>query len=135
MADQLYEGMFLVDSGRFASDPEGVTQNLLGLLEKVGATVVAHRPWQDGKLAYPIEGHRKGLHYLTYFRMDPAGSTALDKACRLSDLVIRKLIIKHTETMFDAMVGAISAPESTESASSEPTPAESAPEKEAEAAS
>lgn len=108
MAEQLYEGMFLVDSGRYASDPEGVTGELIGLLEKVGATVVAHRPWQDGKLAYPIEGLRKGVHYLTYFKMPAAQMTDFTRACQLSDLVVRQLVIKHTPTLFEAMVAAIS---------------------------
>ena len=44
LAEKLYEGMFLLDSGRFAEDPEGSTKTLLGLLEKVDGTVVAHRP-------------------------------------------------------------------------------------------
>lgn len=104
MAEKLYEGMFLLDSGRFAEDPEGSTKTLLGLLEKVGGTVVAHRPWQDGRLAYPIEKHRKGLHYLACFQMDSSRLTDLDRACKLSDHVIRYMVIKHPKVLFDALV-------------------------------
>ncbi|MCA9094633.1 MAG: 30S ribosomal protein S6, partial [Planctomycetaceae bacterium] len=62
--------MFLLDSNKYASNPEGTTKSVLGILEKNGATILASRPWQDGKLAYPIEGHKKGLYFLAYFRMD-----------------------------------------------------------------
>lgn len=108
--ENLYEGMFLVESTRFANDPEKVTNAILELIQKSGGTVVTHRPWQDGKLAYPINGRRKGLHYLTYFRMPPAAMPDLDRACKLSDTVMRKLIIRHDQMLFDAMVAAVSAP-------------------------
>ena len=107
----LYEGMFLVDSNKFASDPEGITGNILGVLEKAGATVVAHLPWQDGKLAYQIDRYRKGLHYLTYFKMPGSGADVLTRACKLNDIIIRHMIIRHPQSLFDASVAALSATE------------------------
>ncbi|MFN8858123.1 MAG: hypothetical protein ACK50P_21315 [Planctomycetaceae bacterium] len=56
MAAVTYEGMFLVDSNKYASNPQGTTGEVLGMLEKIGAQVLATRPWQDGKLAYAIDG-------------------------------------------------------------------------------
>jgi small subunit ribosomal protein S6 len=108
--ENLYEGMFLVESTRFANDPEKVTNAILELIQKAGGTVMAHRPWQDGKLAYPINGRRKGLHYLTYFKMPPSGMTDFERACKLSDTVMRKLVIRHDEMLFEAMVQAVTAP-------------------------
>ncbi|GAB4153436.1 MAG: hypothetical protein Tsb009_29860 [Planctomycetaceae bacterium] len=107
MAENLYEGMFLLDSGKFAANPDGMAQGIVDLLEKAGATVEAHRPWQDGRLAYEIEGRKKGLHYLTYFRIDPEAIKPLTRACKLSDIVIRHLFIKQPQSLFDAMVAAL----------------------------
>ena len=103
----MYEGMFLLNSTKFAGDPEGSTETLMAILEKAGASVVAHRPWQDGKLAYEIEGQRKGLHYLVCFKMAGEGAPILNRQCQLSDLVVRHLIIKHRVELFDAMVNAL----------------------------
>lgn len=103
--------MFLLDSGRFASDPEGMTSKLLALLEKVNATVAVHRPWQDGKLAYPIGGMRKGTHYLVYFRMDPSQVKTLNRECQLSDIIVRHLVIKPPQQIYDAMVQTLGNPE------------------------
>ena len=100
--------MFLVDSNKFANDSEGITQAILGVIEKSGGTVVVHRPWQDGKLAYVIQKKRKGVHYLTYFKMPATGMTAFNRACKLSDQIIRQMTIKHPPELFDAMVAAIS---------------------------
>ena len=62
-----------------------------------------------GTLAYAINGHRKGLHYLTYFKMQGGdGIRELTRTCKLSDLVLRHVVILHPQAMFDAMVQAIS---------------------------
>ena len=108
MPEKLYEGMFLLESGRFAADPEGTAKNITGMIEKAGGTLVAHRPWQDGRLAYSILGQRKGLHYLAYFRMPGPGLKDLTRACKLNDLVLRHLIINQPQVLFDAMVSALS---------------------------
>ncbi|MEQ9411923.1 MAG: 30S ribosomal protein S6 [Fuerstiella sp.] len=105
--ENLYEGMFLVDSNQFANDPDGTTEAIMAILERAGATVVAHRPWQDGKLAYEIEGRRKGLHYLVCFRMPGAGMNVITRQCHLSEVVIRQLVIKHPPELFNAMVEAL----------------------------
>lgn len=104
----LYEGMFLVDSGKFATDSDAVTSSILGVLEKAGATVVAHRPWQDGKLAYEIEGMRKGLHYIVCFTMPGSGMVTLNRQCQLNDDIVRHMVIRHPQEIFDATVAAIS---------------------------
>lgn len=106
--EYLYEGMFLVDSGQYANDPEGTTAEIMRILERAGATVVAHRPWQDGKLAYEIEGRRKGTHYIVCFRMPGTGMTTLNRQSQLSDIVLRQLVIRQPAVIFDAVVAAIS---------------------------
>lgn len=112
--EKLYEGMFVLDSSKYAADPETVTNEVVGLLEKAGATVVAHRPWQDARLAYPIEKQRKGLHYLTYFRLSGSdGLTDVARSCRLTDTVLRHLVIRHEESIFEASVNALSAHQSS----------------------
>ena len=106
--EHLYEGMFLVDSNQFANDPDATIGAVMAILERAGATVVAHRPWQDGKLAYEVNGHRKGLHYLVCFRMPSSGMDIVTRQCHLSDVIIRQLVINHTPELFNAVVEAIS---------------------------
>ena len=107
MTENLYEGMFLLNSGKFAANPDGMTSEVLNILEKSGGTVVAHRPWQDGRLAYIIEKQRKGLHYLTYFRMEGTKLKDVNRACRLNDNILRHLVIKQPQSLFDVMVQAL----------------------------
>ncbi|MEY2725891.1 MAG: ribosomal protein [Planctomycetota bacterium] len=113
-----YEGMFLVDSGKFATDPDAVINDILTVLKKAGAEVVAHRPWQDGKLAYEIEGMKKGLHYIVLFTMPTSGMKTLVRQSQLSETIVRQMTIKHPQRIFDATVaavtGASAAPEEPE---------------------
>jgi small subunit ribosomal protein S6 len=107
LSEYTYEGMFLLDSNRFAADPEGVQGAVKALLDRVGANVVASRPWQEGKLCYPIEGQRKGLYFLACFKMDGDKMTELNRLCKLNETVLRQLVIRHPPVIFDAMVDAL----------------------------
>ena len=76
------------------------------------AVGVARCGSHHGKLAYPVDGRRVGLYYLTYFRLNGQGNTEIARACKLSDVVLRHLIIKHPPSLFNAMVGALGGEES-----------------------
>ncbi|MGD9857027.1 MAG: 30S ribosomal protein S6 [Planctomycetaceae bacterium] len=107
MAQRNYECMFVLNSGKYAGDPAGSENVLMEMFARLGADVVAKSPWQDGKLAYPMRGHRKGLHYLAYFRMDGSQVVEMNRLCKLNDLVIRHMVIEHSENLFDAMSQAL----------------------------
>jgi len=113
VSEYMYEGMFLLDSNRFSADPDGSQKAVLGMLERVGAQVVASRPWQEGKLCYPIEGQRKGLYYLACFKMDGGQIPELNRLSGLNDVVLRQLVIRHPQVIFDAMVQALTSHDGT----------------------
>ncbi len=105
--EKLYEGMFLVDSGKFAMDSDAIVGDIMTVLKKAGATVVAHRPWQDGKLAYEINGMKKGMHYIVCFTMPGAGMKTLVRQAQLSETIVRQMVITQPREVFDATVAAI----------------------------
>lgn len=106
--ENTYEGMFLLDAAKFASNPEGTTQDVLKILEKSGATVLASRPWQEGKLAYPIDGHKKGLYFLAYFRMDGTLLPEVTRACKLNESIIRQMILKLDPALVEPLLAMVS---------------------------
>ena len=121
----LYEGMFLLDSANFAGDPDGLTRQVLDILERSGGEIVSHRPWQDGKLAYEIAGHRKGLHYLVYFRMPGGGLRDVARACKLNEAILRQMVIAQPQVLFDAMIAALEGHDGSGVAEQEPSSRES----------
>jgi len=95
---KLYEGMFLVDSARAASDWDGVDAAIKKILEKAGAEIVSMRKWDDRRLAYDIRSTGRGTYLLCYFKADGQKIQGIEKAVQLSEKIIRVLILS-TEQM------------------------------------
>ena len=70
MPASVYECMFLLDTNKVAGDVQAAAKQLHTILERNQAKVLASRPWDERRLAYPIRKHKKGLYYLTYFRTE-----------------------------------------------------------------
>ncbi|MHC4401950.1 MAG: 30S ribosomal protein S6, partial [Planctomycetota bacterium] len=68
MAESVYEGMFLLDSGRYSRDPAAVSGQIPSMIQEAGGELLVSRLWEERRLAYPIRGNRKGTYWLTYFR-------------------------------------------------------------------
>ena len=86
----VYEGMFILDPAKFSRDPGAAAQQVADLITGHGGTVLAARLWDERKLAYPIKGHKKGIYWLTYFKMPGGNLTALERQCEITDEIIRK---------------------------------------------
>ena len=99
-----YEGMFILDSSRYSAGPEAAASEVLGLLQRVGGEVLASRPWQDTKLAYTINGNRKGVYFLTYFTLETQKLKELDRLVKLTESVLRHLILKLDPALVTPMV-------------------------------
>jgi small subunit ribosomal protein S6 len=100
----VYEGMFILDPSRFSRDPETVSGGVTDSIAQNGGTVLAARVWDERKLAYPINGHKKGVYWLTYFRMPGENVVALEKQCALNSDIIRMLILKIDARIADVLV-------------------------------
>ncbi len=65
-----YEGMFLLDSAKAATAWDDTVKHVHDILTKHESEIVASRQWDERRLAYPIDGHKKGTYLLTYFKTD-----------------------------------------------------------------
>jgi small subunit ribosomal protein S6 len=90
---KLYEGMFLVDSSKAGADWDGIIAAIRTILEKAGAEIDSIRKWDDRKLAYEIKGKSRGTYILSYFRADGGRIRDIEKAVRLSEKIMRVLIL------------------------------------------
>jgi small subunit ribosomal protein S6 len=90
---KLYEGMFLVDSVQAATDWDGITSVIKGLLEKAGAEIVALKKWDERKLTYNIKGKSRGTYVLTYFKVTGDKIQQIEHDALLTEQIIRFLIL------------------------------------------
>jgi len=100
----VYEGMFILDAAKYSRDPAGMAQQITDLIQQHGGTILASRLWDERKLAYPINGHKKGVYWLTYFEMDGSGLAPLERQCEITDDIIRKLVLWVDPRISDALV-------------------------------
>jgi len=91
--NKLYEGMFLVDSAQAGADWDGVISAIRTILEKAEAEIVSIKKWDDRKLAYEINGKTRGTYILCYFRANGEKIGDIEKAVRLSEKIMRALIL------------------------------------------
>jgi small subunit ribosomal protein S6 len=96
--------MFLLDTNKVAGDVPAAAKQLHAVLERNHAEVLASRPWDERRLAYPINGHKKGLYYLTYFRSEGKNLVGIERDCSLTEVILRTLILKVDPKHVDIML-------------------------------
>src|SRR5262249_32127983 len=103
MPANVYECMFLLDTNKVAGDVTAAAQQIRTVLERNQAEILASRPWDERRLAYPVNGHKKGLYYLTYFRMDGKNLLNAERDFALNEMILRSLVLrispKHVDTL------------------------------------
>jgi|SRR5262249_47478786 small subunit ribosomal protein S6 len=104
MAANVYECMFLLDTNKVAGDVTAAAGQLHQILERNNAEVLASRPWDERRLAYPVNGHKKGLYYLTYFRTEGKNVSNIEKDCALVEMILRMLTLKIDPKLVDIML-------------------------------
>jgi small subunit ribosomal protein S6 len=104
MPANIYECLFLLDTNKVAGDVKNAEKTVRGLLERNNVEVLAARPWDERRLAYPIGKHKKGLFYLTYFRGEGKALANLKRDFALNEMVLRHLIIKIHPKLVDTML-------------------------------
>ncbi|MEX2112456.1 MAG: 30S ribosomal protein S6 [Pirellulales bacterium] len=104
MAVNVYEGMFILDTNRYARDAANVSGQIPELIGKAGGQMLASRLWEERRLAYPIDGHRKGTYWLSYFKLESGELSGLTRQCQLSESILRTLFLKVDPRIADALV-------------------------------
>src|SRR5713226_5559973 len=104
MPANVYECMFLLDTNKVAGDVPAAAQQIHTVLERNQAEVLASRPWDERRLAYPIRNHKKGLYYLTYFRSEGKNLVGIERDCSLNEMILRMLVLNIDPKLVDAML-------------------------------
>jgi small subunit ribosomal protein S6 len=104
LALNVYENLVIFDPNKYAQDPGGVSGQIPELVAKCGGEVLVSRLWQEQRLAFPIDGHKKGTYWLSYFRLDGSKLVEFNRALRINDVVVRSLTLKVEPRLVEALV-------------------------------
>ena len=89
----VYEGLFLFPQAQ-AGNLQAAADHLTDILGRAQAEVIALRKWDERRLAYEIKGNKRGVYFLVYFRAPGTALTAIERACNLSELLLRSMVIR-----------------------------------------
>jgi len=93
---RIYEGMFLLDDARCSENFQGVTREVLNILQKNRAEVFSAEKWDERRLCYPIEGRSRAVYYLVRFTAPPEAIRNIERECQLNDTILRALVLRDT---------------------------------------
>ncbi len=104
MATNIYEGLFILDTNSYNRDAAKVSGQIATCIKKHEGEMLVSRLWEERRLAYPINGSRKGTYWLTYFKLDGSRVSSMNRQFRLVDTILRSLVLKIDPRIADAMV-------------------------------
>jgi ribosomal protein S6 len=95
LTERLYEGLFLIDAAAAATDWAEIENQIRGLIEQQGATIEYSERWPEQRLAYPVNGIKRGVYFLAYFTSDTGAIAAIRNDGQLNENVLRMLVIQE----------------------------------------
>lgn len=104
LTEHVYEGLFILDSDKYARNPEEVSSQVTQTIESFGGVVRVSRLWEERRLAYPIDGHKRGTYWLAYFRLDTDKMKDLNRQFQINGSIIRFLIQTIDERLEETLV-------------------------------
>ena len=128
---RLYEAMFLVDTN-IASDPEATKGMIRTLMDRASAELLLCSLWDERRLAYDVDKHKRAAYVLCYFRADGANISTMERDVQLSEHLLRVLVLRADHISDEELERIISESQPKEETKTPDQPSsESAPEKEA----
>lgn len=89
-----YELVFIVSPQVDDESMESVTQRVSQIIANNGGEITESNPWGRRRLAYPINNFRDGYYVATRLRLNPSAASEVERSLRLTEDIIRYLLIK-----------------------------------------
>ncbi|MHB9093514.1 MAG: 30S ribosomal protein S6 [Eubacteriales bacterium] len=92
-----YEVMYIVRPELDEEQNNAVIEKFKGLIENNGGEIAKLDKWGKRKLAYEIKRSREGFYVLMEFNGEANAVAELDRVFRITDEVLKHLIIREEE--------------------------------------
>ena len=104
-AMKTYEAMFLLPPAA-ATEQEKSLQLVRGIVERHSGKILVIKKWDERKLAYEMNGQKRGLYIIVYFTAPGPAVTAIERDVNLSEEVIR-VLVTHAEHLSQDEMNAV----------------------------
>jgi small subunit ribosomal protein S6 len=92
-----YELVLILDPEMEDEQTSAAVDRMKQFVASRGGEVTDVNPWGKRKLSYPIGGRTEGNYVITHFRIEPSQTAELEATLRLSEEVLRHLLVKTEE--------------------------------------
>ena len=89
-----YELAFIVKPNVDDNGVTAVVDKVSQFVKSANGEVASVDVWGRRNLAYPINNHREGIYVLFQAKMSPSALTELERNLKLSEEIIRYLLVK-----------------------------------------
>jgi small subunit ribosomal protein S6 len=89
-----YEALFLINAVHAGGNWDAARQEVEHILNRANAEVLHLRKWDERRLAYAIDGHKRGVYVLAFFRCEGPKVAGIERDVQLSTNILRVLITK-----------------------------------------
>lgn len=90
-----YEAMFVLRPNLDEQATQAMIDKFTGLIQTQGGELENVEKWGKRRLAYEIKDFREGYYVLLTFKGGPAVAQELERVFRITDEVLRHLVIKR----------------------------------------
>lgn len=99
-----YEAMFLLDAGDAAAHWDERVEEIKGTLERHGAEIVRLVKWDDRRMAYAIQHHKRGTYVLCFYEAPRETNVLVERDVQLSENLLRVIIIRREKMTIEDML-------------------------------
>ncbi|HBK85380.1 MAG TPA: 30S ribosomal protein S6 [Firmicutes bacterium] len=92
-----YETMFILKPEFDKEQAQALVSRFVEVIENNGGTVEKVSDWGKRRLAYEVKKYREGIYTLINFQSEAAVATELERIFKISEDVIRYLIVRKDE--------------------------------------
>jgi len=114
-----YEVMYIIDSGVDEETVDQLVERFRNLVAQTGGQVIGVDKWGKRRFAYEIKGRTEGYYVVMTFKASAEGVAELSRVLRITDNVVRHLVVRLREEPKPTTEQSVAAPEA-ESAGQEP---------------
>lgn len=88
-----YEAMYLFDP-TFGGSLENCEAEIRRIMGRAEAELVFCKRWDERRLAFKLKGRKRGVYVLTFFNAHPSKIAGIERDARLSENILRVLVLR-----------------------------------------
>jgi small subunit ribosomal protein S6 len=89
-----YEALFLLNANYATGSWDAARGEVEHILHRANAEILHLRKWDERRLAFEIDGQKRGVYVLAFFKCDTSKVVGIERDVQLSENMMRVLVLR-----------------------------------------